>query len=169
MPFVKLGFPPSRPRWAVVAALGGVACFIVSTVPLALYYFLQFRFGATFDFSQAPEPPRLDLIRLLVVRVLVVPPVENILFLIIHYPIFRVVLDRRQAQLAFIVILAALSFVLHGAGIDDIGKGVAFGLIAALYALAVERFGWAYALTLIWITHASWNLLTVIGVMIFQG
>ena len=87
---------------------------------------------------------------------LLAPVIETLLFLVVYNVLERVG-GRLFALAPFMVVLALLSWLLHGAGLFDVGQALGFAVLAFLYFRTARAHGlpWAYFATTL--AHMGWN------------
>lgn len=87
---------------------------------------------------------------------LLAPIIETLPFLLVYY-VLQGLGGRLFALGPFMVALAVLGWVLHGAGLFDIGQALAFAVLAFVYFRTARAHGlpWAYFATVL--AHMVWN------------
>jgi hypothetical protein len=154
--------------WGVSPVAAGAVCFAAAVMPAAVLSYLAYRVNG--DASQIPsgQVAPLDLTKLIVVRVIAVPAIENFLFPIVLFILTRWRLAERTVHALFLFSFLTLGFLLHGGGMDDVGKSFAFALLAQYYWITSRASNWIVGLFALWGAHATWNLLTVLGVLFYR-
>lgn len=149
--------------WSVVVGFACIAIKFLAWLPFREAISKEVLPGAGGLGQAAPDGPA-EIAWLLFNTGLLVPILESVLtFLVVWWLFLGLKLKGKIGASLYIVILGVLSWVLHGAGFNNIGQGLAFALLAAwFWTVAQARGAWVGFATNV-VAHGVWNttLITV--------
>lgn len=149
--------------WSAIVGLACIAVKFLAWLPFRDAIMQEAVPGASDPFKSAPGGPA-EVAWLLVENGLFAPILEGILFFGVVWCLFLgLKLKGRIGASLYVVIVGVLSWAAHGAGLNNIGHGLAFALLASwFWAVAQARGGWVAFATNV-IAHGVWNttLITV--------
>ncbi len=154
---------------SVVVGLACVALKFLAWLPFRDAITRDVHSGASDQFAAAPNGP-LEIAWLLIENGWIVPLVEGFLFFVVVWWLFLgLKLKGRVGASLYFVILGVLSWAAHGAGLNNVGHGLAFALLAAwFWAVAQARGGWVAFATNV-VAHGVWNMTLILVWLVRNG
>lgn len=154
--------------WSVVVGLACIAVKFLAWLPFRHVIIQEVLPGASDQFEAVPRGPA-EIAWLLLENGWVGPILEGVLFFAVVWWLFLgLKLKGKLGASLYVVILGVLSWAVHGAGLNNVGHGLAFALLAGwFWAVAQTRGGWVAFATNV-VAHGVWNT-TLIAVWLVRN